>query len=143
MILQRVENDDKIDVIYESSNILSSTLDKSTENLTIIFKNGGSYTYLKVSPTDYMRFETADSQGKVLNSNIKAYAFSKNDSVDVDKILKEIKILKDKEQFKSENELKTMMAENVEYFEQYGIFDKSSIKLLKDKLGRHITEYKL
>lgn len=143
MILERIETEDKIEAIYESSNILASTRSKDNKNLTVIFKNGGSYTYLNVSDTDYMRFETAESQGKILNSNIKSYAFSKNDSVDADKILKEIKLLKEKEQFKSEVVLKSVMEENAKYFDQYGVLDKASIKSLSDKLVKHIAEYKL
>lgn len=94
MILERVEQDGLIKALYESSNIVASTYDKNTKDLNIIFKHGGSYTYQKVSETDYMRFETADSQGKILNANLKKHAFLKHESVDVDDTIKQIKSIK-------------------------------------------------
>ncbi|NIQ15416.1 MAG: KTSC domain-containing protein, partial [Candidatus Dadabacteria bacterium] len=50
--------------------MLASTYNPELKRLTIIFKNGGRYTYLDVPNTEYFRFETAESQGKILNSNI-------------------------------------------------------------------------
>ena len=44
-------------------------------------KGGQEYLYENVTATDYTRFELADSQGKVLNSHIKAYTFKKLDDV--------------------------------------------------------------
>ena len=64
MILERVEKDDLVKVIYESSNVVASTYNKTNKNLNVIFKNGGSYTYQNVSATDYFRFDTSDSHGK-------------------------------------------------------------------------------
>jgi hypothetical protein len=97
MILERVEKDELVKAIYESSNVLASTYNRNDKNLNVIFKNGGSYTYQNVSETDYMRFETAESQGKVLNAQIKRYAFLKHDNVDTDDYVKKIKDLKDDE----------------------------------------------
>ena len=86
MILKRVEKDEKIKSIYESSNILASTYEPKTKDLTIIFKRGAIYTYKNVDKNDYFRFETADSQGEILNKHIKKYEAIKNDVVDVKKI---------------------------------------------------------
>ena len=104
MILKRVETDEKVRAIYESSNILASTYEPSKKDLTIIFKRGASYTYKGVDKTDYFRFETADSQGEVLNKHIKKYEAIKNDTVDVKKIEDEILNLKEAEinKYKSE-----------------------------------------
>lgn len=95
MILERIEKNELIDAIYESSNITASTYNKNLKLLNITFSNGSNYTYQDVSETDYVRFETAESQGKVLNSNIKKYSFLKHDNVDVEKKLKRIKEVKE------------------------------------------------
>lgn len=90
MILKRVVRDNITRNIYESSNILGSTYNKGTKDLVVVFKNGGQYLYNNVAETDYLRFETADSQGKVLNTHIKKYSFTKLSNADVDKIHEEI-----------------------------------------------------
>ncbi len=90
MILKKQEKDDKVKAIYSSSNICASTYDKTNKTLTIIFNHGGQYQYDNVSETDYMRFEIADSQGKVLNSHIKQHATTKLDAVDTKAILAEV-----------------------------------------------------
>ena len=91
MILERVEQDELVKALYESSNIVASTYNKNNKNLNIIFKHGGNYTYQNVSETDYMRFETADSQGKVFNSKIKDHAFLKHEPADITETIKKIK----------------------------------------------------
>lgn len=97
MVLKRQEKNEKIKAIYSSSNICASTYDKETQALVIIFNNGGQYLYEGVSPTDYTRFEIADSQGVVFNSHIKKYPFQKLDKVNVVEILTEVENLKDSE----------------------------------------------
>jgi len=71
MLLQKKEIKGKTKALYKSSNILASTYSPVTNLLEIIFSNGTRYAYKDVRATDYMRFETAESQGKVLNANIK------------------------------------------------------------------------
>lgn len=97
MILERVEKDGLVEALYESSNVVASSYNKNQNDLTVTFKNGGNYTYQGVSETDYVRFETAESQGKVLNANLKKYPFLKHEKVDVDDIIKRIKDVKNKE----------------------------------------------
>lgn len=97
MILERVEKDEVVNAIYESSNILASTYNKNNKNLNIIFKNGGSYTYQNVPQTDYLRFEIAESQGQILNSQIKKYPFLKHENVDTEAFLNKIKDIKEAE----------------------------------------------
>jgi len=94
MILKRKEKDGVIKAIYSSSNICASVYNNITNELTIIFNHGGQYKYTDVAKTDYMRFETADSQGSVLNTHIKKYTSSKLDNVDTAEILKEVEQLK-------------------------------------------------
>jgi hypothetical protein len=97
MILKRQETDGIIKAIYSSSNICASTYNTTNNDLVIIFNHGGQYKYTNVSKTDYMRFETADSQGSVLNAYIKKYASSKMDGVNVDEIMKEVETLKEED----------------------------------------------
>ena len=97
MILERVEKDGLIEALYESSNVVASSYNKNQKDLNVTFKNGGNYTYQGVAETDYVRFETAESQGKVLNSNLKKYPFLKHEPVDVDKIIERVKEVKNKE----------------------------------------------
>ena len=97
MLLKKQENNNVTKAIYASSNVCESKYDRTTRDLTIIFNNGGQYKYPNVSETDYTRFELADSQGVVLNSHIKKYAFEKLDKVDPSAILAEVTELKDAE----------------------------------------------
>jgi hypothetical protein len=94
MLLKKQEKDNKIKAMYNSSTILASIYNTDTNELTVIFKNGGQYKYAPVTNTDYVRFESADSQGIVLNSHIKKYTFEKLAPVDTTVIIKEIETLK-------------------------------------------------
>ena len=128
MILERVEKDELVKAIYESSNIVASTYNKSDKNLNIVFKNGGSYTYQNVPETDYMRFETAESQGKILNTQIKRYAFLKHDTIDTDDYLKKIKDLKKSELKALADGLIIEMTEAVAYSQSNGVFNDGSLE---------------
>lgn len=97
MILKRKEKNNIVKAIYESSNIVASTYDTNTEDLVLIFKSGTQYKYSKVSKSDYMRFEVADSQGKVFNTHIKKYAFEKLDNFDPSELLVEVEKLSNQE----------------------------------------------
>ena len=97
MILKRKEKENKIKALYDSSNILGSTYDSNTGDLTLIFKAGTQYKYNGVSKSDYMRFEIAESQGKVFSSHIKKYSYVKLDNVDVSNISLEADDLKNQE----------------------------------------------
>jgi hypothetical protein len=77
MLVNIAVNEDNIRVVYESSNIISSIYDKKTLDLIVNFKNNTSYSYSGVKETDYYRFYTAESQGKVLNQIIKKYPTKK------------------------------------------------------------------
>lgn len=97
MILKRKEKNNIVKAIYESSNIVASTYDTNTEDLVLIFKSGTQYKYSKVSKSDYMRFEVAESQGKVFNTHIKKYAFEKLDNFDPSELLVEVEKLSNQE----------------------------------------------
>jgi hypothetical protein len=91
MILSRVETETKIEVLYESSNIIASIYDKSSSDLEIVFKRGARYKYKSVRNTDYFRFETAESQGTIMESHIKKYDFEKLSDIETSKLITEIK----------------------------------------------------
>lgn len=94
MVLSKNSQGTQTQCIYDSSNILSSTYDKSNGNLTLLFKGGVPYIYEGVSLTTYEQFELAESQGKVFNSLIKPHPFTKKDKIDPTVILNEITRLK-------------------------------------------------
>ena len=97
MILQKVLKENVTSTLYKSSNVIASTYDSTNNRLNVTFKGGGSYDYLGVPETDYVRFETAESQGKVLNTVIKKYPFERQEDVNVDNLISEITKMKNEE----------------------------------------------
>jgi len=97
MILKRIEKNNEIKAIYDSSNIIASIFNTETNELQLIFKSGIKYKYPNVSKSDYMRLETADSQGVIFNTHIKKYVFEKLGNVDISKILDEGKSIREQE----------------------------------------------
>ena len=94
MILKRTVNEGVVKGLYDSTNILASEYDQTTNNLTVIFKNGGKYKYNDVGIKDFTRFELADSQGKVLNTHIKNnYAFEALGKIDTKEIIETVVVL--------------------------------------------------
>lgn len=96
MILKKQIKENITKALYDSSNVLASTYDSTTNDLTIIFKAGTQYKYAGVSKSDYMRFEIADSQGEIFNTHIKKYAFEKLEKIDATQILEEAAKIKTK-----------------------------------------------
>ena len=95
MLLNKHIDNESIENLYESSNILASRYNTISQKLAIIFKGGRQYLYHDVKRTDYNEFENAISQGKILNSKIKKYKSDKiDDVVDTTPILEQIEILK-------------------------------------------------
>jgi hypothetical protein len=96
MVLKKEEKNNIIKAIYDSSNICASTYDKNSNDLIIIFKNGGQYRYMGVNSLDYSSFELAESNGKVFNDNIKKKytKFEKMPNFNVSELLLEIESLK-------------------------------------------------
>ena len=135
MIIDKVEKNGIIEAIYESSNIIASKYNQSDKTLNIIFKHGGSYSYSNVENTDYIRFETAESQGKVLNSNIKKYAFIKNENVDTSEVIDRIKQLKQEEIDSFKEVIFKLLKENASSYENIGKFSNLN------KLNKSIVAY--
>lgn len=139
MILKRKEKEGVIKAIYSSSNICASVYNTVTNELSIIFNHGGQYKYTDVAKTDYMRFETADSQGSVLNTHIKKYATSKLDNVDTTEILKEVEQLKDQEEPQvtpdvAVKEMLQNMSDIISNYLKNGNVTTTSLTGLKDKI---------
>ena len=57
-----------------SSAVSSSTYDEERQELVVTFKSGRSYTYRNVPPDVANDMATADSVGRFVNSELKAYA---------------------------------------------------------------------
>ena len=138
MILKRQEKDNVVKAMYSSSTIVASIFNKDTKDLTVIFKNGGQYKYALVSETDYMRFETADSQGIILNSHIKKYTFDKLASIDTALIIKEIEEMKAADDKSSiEARSKVMLADMnqlIGHYVQNGKVDSAILKRIESSI---------
>ena len=65
------ENDQYIEAIYESSNILMSTYFPLKNKLFIHFNKGQTYSYTNINEEIYKKFENAESQGKFFIEEIK------------------------------------------------------------------------
>lgn len=139
MILKRVEKENIIKSIYDSSNILASKYDKNTKNLTITFKRGAQYIYKNVSASDYMRFETAESQGEILNSHIKQYVFDKGDTVDANLIVEEIEKLKNEEVVKRQESIISEMEKIVSDFDTNQQFNESRLMSLVKSINNYFN----
>lgn len=137
MLLKRVEKESLVKAIYDSSNILASKYDKKTKDLTITFKRGAQYKYIGVSAADYMRFETAESQGAVLNSHIKTYQFEKGETIDSNIIVEEIDKLKNEEVIKRQESIISDMEQIVSNFDQNQTFSEAQLMAL----AKRITNY--
>lgn len=137
MIIKRVEKEDVIKIIHESSNILASTYDKVSSNLTIIFKNGGQYIYENVKKTDYLQFEAAESVGKAFNQFIKSYPFTKLENVDTNAIITEIeKVKSEAEKAMAELVVKQMKG-IITFYEEYNEFSDNMFTDLFNVMNKY------
>lgn len=129
MVKKRIEKDGLVKCIFESTNILASTYDKANSNLTVIFGNGGSYTYTGVKGTDYLRFETDESQGKAITAYIKQYPFIKNEKVNVEPIKEQLDITIKSEKLQIAKEMVESMGKLISLFENEEVI---GLELLKN-----------
>jgi hypothetical protein len=96
MILNKFEQDGKIENIYDSTNVLASKYDINQRKLAVIFGSGAQYLYHDVTLEDYKKFERDESQGKAIHKYIKKYKSEKaGDEVDVSVIQEQIQKLKE------------------------------------------------
>jgi alpha-mannosidase len=142
MILKRVEKENEVKCLIESSNILASTYNKGTKDLTLTFKNGTQYKYPNVKNTDYTRFETAESQGKVFNSHIKQYSFEKIGTIDTAAIHESIDTVKVDTRIAMENHIQLYMKNFLTRCEENGgRFPANAIQAF-DELTIEVEKYK-
>ena len=107
MLIEKQVNGDVVTSHYNSSNLLVSEYNQLSKDLIITFKNGGKYKYSGVPATDYMRFEMADSQGKLLNSVIKPnYAYERLADIDADSLAQKINEIKQNKLREFQEEIK-------------------------------------
>ena len=139
MVVKRVVENKITKSLYESSNIIASTYDKVNGDLNITFKNGGNYTYQNVTASDFTRFETSESQGKALNQFIKKYSFLKHDKIDVDNLILEIELIKDRELVSESN---LLAKELIEVSNNYNVSTTFMSLDTVDYLINKLTNYK-
>lgn len=149
MILKRKEKNNIVKAIYESSNIVASTYDTNTEDLVLIFKSGTQYRYSNVSKSDYMRFEIAESQGKVFNTHIKKYAFEKLENFDPSELLVEVEKLSNQEKTAVIDAKRTEVINRLSYVHNLSQKDRSdevdktfneNLSILKNNIDDYLTE---
>ena len=96
MVLIKHEENGSIECLYDSSNILGSKYIVNEKKLAIIFNSGRQYVYEGVTFIDYTKFESSESQGKLLHSVIKKYAYSQSkEIVDVKPMIEQINSIKE------------------------------------------------
>ena len=147
MVLKRQEKENVIKAIYDSSNILASTYNRTTNELILIFNKGSQYKYPNVNVTDYTRFELAESQGKVFNTHIKNYSFEKLESVNPELIVSEISTLKDAEdiallegkQLKVETIMRELLSLNGDEAANLTLFTEAQLKKLQDSIVDYVN----
>lgn len=143
MILKRQEKNGVVKAMYSSATVLASVFDSSKNELTVIFNNGGKYTYTSVSEADYKAFETADSQGKTLNASIKKYPFTKQTPMDANiltSMINEIEQLKkdkpdDSTSVTDEKKLVMLMSVTVADYLNSGKINANVLKEIKTMLS--------
>jgi hypothetical protein len=137
MIITRNEQEDVIKVLYKSSMILSSTYDKETNKLNIIFTNGGNYDYPNVKKTDYLKFEMAESVGKAFIQYIKPYSFIKLENADTNLIKEEINKVKENA-LKGITQLMIKQMDTMTYFhKEYTNLEEHQVKTLQEIINKY------
>jgi|LakMenEpi03Aug12_release.lakeMendotaPanAssembly.Ray.scaffolds.fasta_scaffold966869_2 hypothetical protein len=139
MLLKRVEKENVVKAIYDSSNILASKYEKNNKNLTITFKRGVQYVYKNVSQTDYVRFETSESQGSILNSHIKSYDVEKGESVHPDSIVEEINKIKKEDIIKRQELIISDMESIISNFDINQDFNEKKLLDLTNKITNYFN----
>jgi hypothetical protein len=141
MLIKRNTNNDVIEAMYESSNIVASKYDKNNNALFITFKTGAEYLYENVPAKDYHMFELAESQGKIFNKYIKPYyKMSKHGDVDI------VQLKERMEQAKQE-EINGMMrevaltAKNVhDFYNTNNVVDIEQVRVLRNLVNSYLEK---
>lgn len=140
MLIKRNDKGNIVDALYDSSNILASTWDKTTNDLKITFKRGAQYVYKGVKATDYFRFETAESQGVELNKRIKnVYKYEKLGDVDTAELVNEIYAYQKEEISKAEKNLIIAMKAFIESHENQDSIDLKELENIELFISELLT----
>lgn len=146
MLLKKQEKDNIVRAIYTSSTVCASIFDKNTQDLIIIFNNGGQYKYPNVAPTDYTRLEISESTGSDFNIYIKKKYLNfeklpKLDDSTLTSIINEVEQLKKSDNSVSlEVRTKTMLGNMSKILYDYILTGKIE-KLSIEKLESSISDY--
>jgi len=141
MILKKVEKENVVKAIYKSSNILASEYNRDTKELNIIFNRGAKYRYTDVNPTNYTRFEIAESQGKVFNSHIKnKHVDERLEDIDPTKIVDEVNTIAAAELKALGEGITKAMEKAVKEFNKSEIHVRPTLNNLQYLIARYINE---
>lgn len=142
MILKKVKKENVVKAIYKSSNILASEYNENTKELQIIFNRGAKYKYEDVNPTDYTRFEIAESQGKIFNSHIKYHGYERLDDVDPTKIVEEIDAISKAELKALGESISKAMEKATKEFNKKDVFEHSTLDNIQYLIAKYIKDSK-
>lgn len=130
MLIKKYKKDDgNVEAcLYNSSNILASEYDKTSNDLTVVFVRGAKYIYKGVDNTDHIEFQTAKSQGKVLNQTIiPKYRVERQEDIEPDQYKQELENTVKNEIKKLEKGLSEVMEENLKEYQQRGSFSRQEL----------------
>ena len=125
--------------LYDSSNIIASRYNKVSGDLIVIFKGGRQYEYKGVKSSDYMRFETADSQGSAINAYLKKYNPINIGITDVETLIVEINSYLPKELDEQGKELVTAFKTFIDNHDGKGEIDKEELRKIKELIEVILT----
>jgi hypothetical protein len=95
MVLLKQQDENSIECLYDSTNIIGTKYNINEKRMAVIFSSGRQYVYEGVTFTDYSKFETSESQGKLLHTVIKKYPYNQSDIiVDVTPLKEQIEEIK-------------------------------------------------
>jgi hypothetical protein len=141
MLIKRNTNNDVIEAMYESSNIVASKYDKNNNALFITFKTGAEYLYENVPAKDYHMFELAESQGKIFNKYIKPYyKMSKHGDVDVVELKERMERAKQEEMDGMMKEVALTAKKVHDFYDNNNVIDIAQLKALKNLVNSFLEK---
>lgn len=143
MIIKRTESEGQIKDLYDSSNILASYYDENNDELTIIFRRGAKYVYKDVKKTDFVRFETSESQGKALNEIIKPYyEYERKEDIEPSTIEEEIREAHEEERHNLQQTIVDLSKKLIAEYEDNSDFSYEMLMLLDENIQEIKKYYK-
>jgi len=93
MLVNRKEENELVECLFKSSNVLKSTYNTTTKKLVISFNSGATYEYENVPLKDYLRLEISESQGTVVNKTFKPYKCTKIENINPQPLLEQVRLI--------------------------------------------------